>query len=74
MIKNVSVTLTDEILEKYKKNHSVFIETGTYLGGAVSMALEHGFESIYSIDISYGDRNKEYFKEEIQSGKVKLFC
>lgn len=71
-MKNISVTLTDEVLKKYKKDHCIFVETGTYLGGAVSMAIEQGFDLIYSVDISYNKRNQEYFKKEIQLLKVKL--
>lgn len=74
MIKNVSITLTKDVLNKYKKSHLTFIETGTYLGGSVSMALECGFETIYSIDISesHKHRNEMLFDSDIKLGKIKL--
>jgi hypothetical protein len=74
MTENISVTLIKEVLNKHKRNHTTFVETGTYLGGSVSTALECGFETIYSIDISdtYKERNKWLFKTDIALGKVRL--
>ena len=70
----MSLTLTNTILEKYKCNHSVFIETGTYKGGSVDIALECGFNKIYTIEISTQHKvlceNK--FQNEIYSNKVEL--
>jgi hypothetical protein len=74
MVENISVTLTKEVLEKHKRNCSIFVETGTYLGGAISIALECEFETIYSIDISnlHKERNLQLFKNSIELDKVKL--
>jgi hypothetical protein len=46
--KIISITLTAEILAKYKSH--VFIETGTYNGGGIQIALDVGFPVIYSIE------------------------
>lgn len=47
------MTLKKETLLKYKTRlHDVFIESGTYEGGAVSLALECGFKRIESVEIS----------------------
>jgi hypothetical protein len=42
----------------------VFIETGSYLGDGIQMAIEAGFETIYSIEIAqfYYDHCKERFR------------
>jgi len=44
----MSLSLTKEVLSRYK--NPVFIETGTYHGGGVELALECGFETIHSIE------------------------
>lgn len=43
--------LTGEVLSKYA--NKVFVETGTYKGAAVLVALDCGFEVIHSIEIDY---------------------
>ncbi len=47
----MSLTLKKNVLEKFKND--VFIETGTYLGGGVNLAIECGFKEIISIEMSY---------------------
>lgn len=58
----MSITLTEDILSSYRNN--VFIETGTYLGGAIDLAIKLNFREIHSVDISrkYEISNKEKFK------------
>lgn len=46
----MSLTLRKSVLNKYHSNH--FIETGTYIGGGVDLALECGYQSIHSIEMS----------------------
>jgi len=46
----MSLSLTKEVLMKYKNKY--FIETGTFTGGAVQLALDCGFEFIRSIESS----------------------
>jgi len=43
-------TLKPEILKKYKGRRKVFVETGTSRGEGVAVALECGFEIVYSIE------------------------
>lgn len=45
----MSITLNESILSNYLAD--VFIETGTYIGGAVEIALKLGFKEIYTIEI-----------------------
>jgi hypothetical protein len=45
----MSITLRKETLQKYM--NPVFLETGTFKGGGVRLALECGFEQILSIEI-----------------------
>jgi hypothetical protein len=45
----MSITLRKEVLSKYM--NSVFIETGTFKGGGVRLALECGFSRIFSIEV-----------------------
>lgn len=51
------MALTKQILEKYKKEIDIFIETGSYQGDGISKALAAGFAQIYSIEF-YDDRYK----------------
>lgn len=66
-------TLSKEVLEKYKND--IFVETGTYLGGGVEVALECGFKKIYSmeIDLEKVKYNAEKFQKEIEAGIVELY-
>jgi hypothetical protein len=68
----IQTTLKKEVLEKYK--NSYFFETGTANGDCVRLALEVGFEKIYSIEIddNLQNENKIKYKSEIDSGKVIL--
>ena len=43
--------LTEEIIRKYNYN-DIFIETGTYYGDGIMLALQVGFKEIHSIDCS----------------------
>ena len=68
----MSLTLTKEVLNKIKGYHNVFIETGTYRGGSVELALQCNFTKIYTIDIS--TQHKLYcenkFKNEIINNQI----
>jgi hypothetical protein len=52
----MSLSLPKKVLAKYL--NPVFIETGTHMGDGVQLALNLGFEAIYSIE-----KNKEYFAQ-----------
>jgi len=43
-------TATKELFQKYM--NPVFIETGTYMGDGVQLALDAGFKKIYSIELT----------------------
>ena len=49
---------------KFKKINDNFIETGSYLGDGIRLAIESGFENIISIELSenYFNKCKETFK------------
>lgn len=49
MVIDPSITLTEEVLYFYGTNY--FVETGTYRGGAVELAIEAGFSDIRSVEI-----------------------
>lgn len=68
----IQTTLKKNVLEKYKSSY--FFETGTADGDAVRLALELGFEKIYSIEIDENlyHKNCEKFKSFIDSGQVIL--
>jgi hypothetical protein len=49
----MGTTLTKSILDEFVETRKVFVETGTFNGDGVELAIEYGFESIYSIELSY---------------------
>jgi hypothetical protein len=66
-------SLTEKLLKEHKKR--IFIETGTQHGNGIQVALDCGFEKIYSIDIDpkyhYECSNK--FNDAVKSGQLELF-
>lgn len=54
--------LTKEYLKEFA-NGKIFVETGTYLGYTVKLALEFGFEKIHSIELN----------DELYNEAVKMF-
>lgn len=68
-----STTLKKTVLQKYMSPY--FFETGTLNGEAVKLALEVGFEKVFSIEIDENlyVQNYKIFLDEIISGKVHLF-
>ena len=45
-------SLSPQVLRKYKGDSTVFFETGTFEGESVQVALEVGFDLIYSVELS----------------------
>jgi len=46
------MTISIEVLSKYKHNGNVFVETGTYQGTTTQAALDLGFKKIYTIELA----------------------
>jgi hypothetical protein len=69
----IITTLKKEVIERYMSPY--FFETGTANGDAVRLALEVGFEKIFSVEIDENlyVENCEKFKKEIEEGRVFLF-
>jgi hypothetical protein len=70
-------TASKEVFSKYPNKY--FIETGTYYGSAIRIALESGFKKIYSIELSpfYYKHTKAKFKDQqnvqiIQGDSAKI--
>lgn len=61
-------------IKKFKKDSSVYIETGFFKGGSASKALESGFTKIHSCDIneSFLEEGRKNFSNEITEGKLNL--
>lgn len=58
-------------IKKYKGNHSVFLETGTWMGDGIETALGLGFDLVMSCDI---DKEKVVNAEKRFAGRnVKIF-
>ena len=57
------------------KSEMIFVETGSYMGDQIEMALELGFSQIRSVEITskYYNHCRERFSKEVLSGKVKLY-
>lgn len=70
----IETTLNKNVLKKYMSPY--FFETGTANGAAVKLAIEMGFEKIFTIEIdeSLHKENLKKFKEHIESGRVFMFC
>lgn len=68
----IKTTLKKEVLEKYKNPY--FLETGTANADCVRLALEVGFEKIFSIEIddTLQSENIKNYEKQIQSGVVDL--
>lgn len=66
-------SLSKKVLEKYLNKY--FVETGTYIGNSVQLALDCGFEKIITMEINPEKVNyvKERFSEEIENKKVIMF-
>jgi hypothetical protein len=65
MLMDSSITLRKETLQKYM--NPCFIETGTFKGGGVKLALDCGFSRIISIEIDpilYAEVAREYESHE----------
>ena len=68
----ITTTLPREVLLKYLNPY--FLETGTADADCVRLALEVGFEKIYSIELdsTLQDQNIIKYQSQISEGKVKL--
>lgn len=66
-------TLTENVLKKYV--NPIFLETGTYLGDSVKLALNLGFEKVVSIEINeeLQSKNELIFENEIKNNQVELY-
>lgn len=63
----MSLSLTSDILKVYSYNDT-FIETGTFTGGGISIALDCGFKKVISIEIDpryYYAVNDRYLGNDI---------
>lgn len=67
-------TLLKSVLEKYKNPY--FVETGTASGEAVKLALELGFEKVFSIEVDKQlyQQNVDLFKKFVDDGRLMLLC
>jgi len=68
----ITTTLQKEVLLKYKNPY--FLETGTANADCVRLALEVGFEKIYSIELDSVLQNENItkYQPQINEGKVNL--
>jgi hypothetical protein len=64
--------LSKEVLLKYKGNKRVFVETGSYKGDTIQLALDCGFEKIHSMEI-YLPLYLECQKRFANEPKVKIW-
>ena len=68
-----------KVMETYftdtSKNELTFIETGSYEGDGIQIALDYGFKQVRSVEITekYYELCRDRFSDEIECGKVKLY-
>lgn len=69
----MSVTLLPNVITAHKHNN-VFLETGSYKGGGIQVALDAGFSRVISIEIhkEYHEICKQRFATQIADGIVEL--
>lgn len=69
----IITTLRKDVIEKYMSPY--FFETGTANGDAVRLALEVGFEKIFTVEIDEQlfKENTEKYREQILEGRVYMF-
>jgi hypothetical protein len=46
------MTITRDVLSKYRARANVFIETGTHIGNTTQLAASLGFRTVYTIELS----------------------
>ncbi len=65
-----TTTLKHSVLEKY--HNKIFVETGTLWGDAVQVALDCGFETVYTIELNpeLAENARRRFEQEIKQGRV----
>lgn len=65
-----TTTLKHSVLEKYP--NKIFIETGTLWGDAVQVALDCGFQTVYTIELNpeLAENARRRFSKEIEQGRV----
>jgi hypothetical protein len=59
------MTISKKVLGKYINNARVFIETGTHIGTTTQIAVDLGFEKIYTIELAdhfYQDAKRKFAK------------
>ncbi len=68
----ITTTLSKEVLSKYLNPY--FLETGTANGDCIKLALEVGFEKIFSIELDESLQNENIQKYQffINEGKIDL--
>jgi hypothetical protein len=60
-----------DTIKKYKKNNNVFVETGTWMGDGIDVALNLNFNLVYSCDID--KQNVIKAKQRFLNKNVKIF-
>jgi len=56
--------ITKDILHRFMKDHTCFIETGTYEGDTAMWAVEEGFRYVYTVDLDekrYNEAIKRFY-------------
>lgn len=68
----IKTTLSEEVLNKYK--NSYFCETGTANGDCVNLALNMGFDKVYSIELDeeLQKQNKKKYNTFILENRLEL--
>ena len=62
-----------DFIKKYKNGCSTFIETGTFQGDTVQLALDAGFETIRSVELNANNYKKCRVRFRDQKDKVRLY-
>lgn len=60
------MSITPDLMKPYAKASDVFVETGTFHGDTTRMAVDMGYESVYSIECNenFYNENVERFKDD----------
>jgi hypothetical protein len=72
----MSLHPTRNYLKEFKGNHNIFVETGSYKGDAIWLAMDAGFKYLHSMDIDPAnvEHCRKRFDLENKNHNINIIC